>query len=230
MSYRSIVCGVALVLAAGCDKGAAPQPDTQQAPTTPPAAQPIATNAQNGANNSQNGAPAIETPSPIAGPSDVQGTVNKTNALDDGQIALITSDANNAEIEQAKLAEQRAKDPRVKHFASKMVKHHTEAKDKQAKLEIKTESSRASMELEKSAGTTLANLQALTGSAFDTAYINAQVDEHQKVLDTINDQLLPNVKSDALKSYLDDIKPTVENHLKDAQNIQRNLNATASVN
>jgi putative membrane protein len=227
MSYRSIVFGVALVMAAGCDKGAAPQPDTQSAPGTPSAARPMANNAPAPDNNAT---PTPAQPAPSAAAVGMNGAATQAIPLTDEQIALITNDANSGEIEQAKLAEQRGKDPRVKHFAEKMVKHHTAAKDKQAKLDIKTEKSPASVELEKSANTTLANLQALSGAAFDTAYMNAQVDEHQKVLDTLDNDLLPNVKGQALKSYLDDMKSTVENHLKDAQNIQRNLNATASAN
>ena len=146
----------------------------------------------------------------------------------DEQIAAITDDANSAEIAQGKLAEQKAKDQRVKSFASKMVKHHSEAKEKQAKLNLKTSASPISLDLEKGAANTLTTLTSTSGSAFDAAYMNAQVEEHQKVLDTINRELLPNVKSNDLKAYLDDIKPTVESHLKEAQRIQRKLNETAS--
>ncbi|HEY1534129.1 MAG TPA: DUF4142 domain-containing protein, partial [Polyangiaceae bacterium] len=71
-------------------------------------------------------------------------------------------------------------------------------------------------------------LTSATGSAFDAAYMSAQVEQHQKLLDTINSDLLPSVKSTELKAYLDDIKPTVESHLIDAQRIQRKLNETAS--
>ena len=215
MSYRAIVFGVVALAAVGCNRGSAPQPDTQRTPS-PPATEVTPSN---------NATPAAPTTSSVAAPT--TAAANK-QPLTDEQIALITNDANSAEIEQAKLAEQKAKDSRVKHFASKMVKHHTEAKDKQAKLGIQTASSSLSAEMEKGAGTTLAELKALSGAAFDTAYMNAQVDEHKKVLDTIDTALLPNVKSAELKSYLGEIRPTVEHHLKDAQNIQRNLSATAS--
>jgi len=216
MSYRAIVFGVVSLAAVGCDRGSAPQPDTQRMPS-PPATEVTPRNTAN---------PATPDPAAVA-PTDTTGAANKMT-LTDEQIALVTNDANSAEIEQGKLAEQKAKDARVKRFASKMVKHHTEAKDKQAKLEIKTAASPLSAEMEKNAGTTLANLKALSGAAFDTAYMNAQVDEHKKVLDTIDSTLLPSVKSADLKTYLGDIRPTVEHHLKDAQNIQRNLTQTAS--
>jgi predicted outer membrane protein len=61
---------------------------------------------------------------------------------------------------------------------------------------------------EKDAANTLSMLKSAPGAAFDTAYMNAQVDEHQKVA------LMPNAKNADLKSYLADIEPTVESHLK----------------
>ncbi|HEY1536572.1 MAG TPA: DUF4142 domain-containing protein, partial [Polyangiaceae bacterium] len=59
---------------------------------------------------------------------------------------------------------------------------------------------------------------------------NAQVDEHQKVADSIEHELMPNAKNADLKSYLADIEPTVESHLKNAKEIQRKLGETASAN
>jgi putative membrane protein len=150
--------------------------------------------------------------------------------LTDEQIAAITNDANSAEIDQAKIAEQKAKDPRVKSFASMMVKHHTEAKNKQAKLGLKTASSPASEKMEKDAADTLSALKSASGAAFDIAYMSAQVDEHQKVADTIDHELMPSAKNADLRAYLAEIKPTVESHLKHAKDIQRKLGETASAN
>jgi putative membrane protein len=216
MSYRSIVFGSAVVLLMACNRNSEPRrDDARPAPAAP--------QAELTPNNNAN--PSM--PAPASAPTSTVGAVNQA-PLTDAQIAQITNDANSSEIEQAKVAEQHAKDARVKHFAEKMQKHHQMAKDKQAKLDLKTDSSSVSTELEKSAGNTLANLKALSGAAFDTAYMNAQVEEHQKVLDTINQSLLPNVKSEALKSYLDEMKSTVEGHLKEAQRLQQQLGATAS--
>jgi putative membrane protein len=215
MSHRSIVFGVALLAAAGCSRSTAPQPDTQGVSNAPPAAPPTP----------EPTAVTNPTPAPAAAPTDA---TSKTTPLTDEQIAAITDDANTAEIAQAKLAEQKAKDPRVKRFASMMVKHHTEAKDKQAKLNLQIASSPISMDLEKGAANTLSTLTSASASSFDAGYMNAQVDEHQKVLDIINHDLLPNVKGKELKAYLEDIKPTVENHLKEAHRIQHKLSETAS--
>jgi putative membrane protein len=149
-------------------------------------------------------------------------------ALSDEQIAAITEAANSAEIAQAKLAQSRSNNPDVKRFAAMMIKHHGAAKTKQAKLKLPTAESRDSSALEADASSTLDTLKKDTGKAFDKAYIDAQVDAHQKVLDTINGKLLPNVKNPELKAYLDEIKPRVEQHLKEAKALQQDFAGKSS--
>jgi len=143
--------------------------------------------------------------------------------LNDAQIARITQDANDAEVKQGKLARDKAKDPRVKQFAERMVKHHTEAMDKQAKLKLDTSASDVSRKMEQDAESTLSTLKSTSDANFDAQYIADQIKEHQQVLDSIDQQLLPSAKSDPLKSYLKEIRPTVEAHLKSARELQPNL-------
>jgi putative membrane protein len=149
-------------------------------------------------------------------------------ALSDEQIAAITDAANSAEIAQAKLAESKSKNAEVKRFAAMMIKHHGEAKNKQAKLKLQPADSSDSTALKADAESTLDTLKKDSGKDFDKAYIDAQVDGHQKVLDALNQKLLPNVKSADLKAYLDEIKPKVEEHLRQAKELQRNFENKSS--
>lgn len=152
----------------------------------------------------------------------------KVDPLTDEQIAAITDAANTAEIAQAKIAQTKSKDPGIKQFAAMMISHHGEAKQKQAKLQLKPAESGVSTAMQVDADSTMNALKAGTGKDFDQAYITAQVDGHQKVLDTINDKLLPNVKSPELKAYLEEIKPRVEAHLKQAKVLQQSLDSKRS--
>ena len=52
--------------------------------------------------------------------------------------------------------------------------------------------------------------------------------EHQKVLDTIDQKLLPAAKTEDLVSGLKKMRDTVESHLKEAKSIQADLTKTAS--
>jgi len=152
----------------------------------------------------------------------------KPEALSDAQIAAVTEAANSAEIAQAKVAQVKAKDAAVKSFAAMMITHHGAAKQKQAKLKIKTEESGLSTALSADAGATLNALNTDPGKDFDKTYVATQVSGHQKVLDAINDKLLPNVKDEHLKAYLEEIKPTVEQHLKQAKQLQQALDSKTS--
>jgi len=151
----------------------------------------------------------------------------KPEALSDAQIAAVTEAANTAEIAQAKVAQAKSKDAGVKTFAAMMITHHGEAKQKQAKLKLKTEESGLSTAMHADADATL---NALKDSAknFDQTYIAAQITGHQKVLDAINDKLLPNVKDANLKAYLEEIKPKVEDHLREAKRLQQSLDTKSS--
>jgi len=126
---------------------------------------------------------------------------SSSDTLNDAQIAAVTEAANTAEIAQAKIAQAKSKDAAVKRFAAMMITHHGQAKQKQAALKFKTEESGVSTALQADADATRDTLNAGKGSDFDKVYIAAQVAGHQKVLDTINDKLLPNVKDDRLKAY-----------------------------
>jgi len=152
----------------------------------------------------------------------------KPEALNDAQIAAITEAANTAEIAQAKVAQSKSKDAAVKSFAAMMITHHGQAKQKQAKLKLKTEESGVSTAMHADADATLNTLNADSTKDFDKDYISAQISGHQKVLDTINDQLLPNVKDANLKAYLNEIKPTVEQHLKQAKQLQQSFDSKSS--
>ena len=152
----------------------------------------------------------------------------KPEVLDDAQIAAITEAANSAEIAQAKIAQVKSKDAGVKAFAAMMIVHHGQAKQKQAKLKLKTEESGISTAMNADAGATLDALKTGSDKEFDQTYIRAQIDGHQKVLDTINDKLLPNVKEASLKAYLEDLKPKVEEHLKQAKQLQQSFDSKSS--
>jgi len=155
----------------------------------------------------------------------------KPEALNDAQIAAITEAANTAEIAQAKVAQSKSKDADVRNFAAMMIMHHGQAKEKQAALKLKTEESGVSTAMHADADATLNALNALkggTGRDFDAAYIEAQISGHQKVLDTINDRLLPDVKGAGLKAYLEEIKPTVEAHLNRAKQLQQSFDSKRS--
>lgn len=152
--------------------------------------------------------------------------------LTDAQVAAVADAANTGEIEQAKVAQKRAKDARVKKFAAMMVAHHSEAKQKQAKLlgklKLKPEENPESTALTSEGTQLVETLKNVDAGSFDASYIASQVDAHQKVLTKLDAQLIPSAQNPELKASLEEFRPKVEAHLKEARDIQQALPARTS--
>jgi putative membrane protein len=154
---------------------------------------------------------------------------SKPAQLGDAEILAITAAANTAEIEQGRLAQEKAHDPRVRDFGAMMVDHHGEARQDQQKLSVEPTPSAEAQRMQRDAEDALRSLKQKSGKDFDRAYLQLQIDEHRKVRDELQDKLLPSAKDSGLKAYLEDIKPKVESHLAQAERLQEEMNGTSSL-
>ncbi|MDP9034691.1 MAG: DUF4142 domain-containing protein [Myxococcota bacterium] len=147
--------------------------------------------------------------------------------LTDSQILEITHVANVGEIEQAKLAQTKGKDARVKGLAAMMIKDHRDADTKGMalgkKASLKPDASPTSSSLESDAKSMTDSLKSQTGADFDKSYVDAQVKEHQAVLDTIDQKLLPSAKNADVKAFLTEVRPKIAMHLQHAQDLQKKM-------
>lgn len=147
----------------------------------------------------------------------------KAEPLTDEQIARVAEGVNDAEIAQAKVAQTKSKDADVKKFAAMMIAHHGEAKQRQAKLKLKGEDSGLATTMHADAASTLDVLKTASPEDFDKDYAKAQIDGHQKVLDALNDRLIPSATRPDVKALLEQVKPVVEEHLVRAKNLRATL-------
>lgn len=169
---------------------------------------------------------AAEVPSADTSGADAPASgAEPATPLTDAQIAAVTDGVNKAEIEQAKLAKTKAKNPQVRRFATMMIEHHGAAQKKQAALKLETEQSALSQELAQDAQSTLESLQGTSDSDFDSAYMTAQVEAHQKVLAALQRDLRPGAQDPALKRYLSQLEPQVSQHLEQARKTEAALQA-----
>jgi putative membrane protein len=176
-------------------------------------------------NDSQTGGAALQ-PGTADDSSSTGATTASTN-LNDQQIAAITEGVNTSEIEQANLARSKSKNESVRSFASMMIEHHGQAKKQQSRMKVSEQPSPLAEQLESESRTTLEDLKQKSGPEFDRAYVQAQIDAHQKVLDTLERDLIPNAQDPELKSYLENLKPKVEQHLTQALSVQKRLDSSA---
>jgi putative membrane protein len=168
--------------------------------------------------------PASGTDEP--GMGDDITTPGAATPLSDAQIAGITDAVHSSEIEQAQLAQSKSKDAHVLSFAQMMINHHGQAKQREQAMGMSSAASPMLQTLSSQARQTTATLRDKTGKDFDRAYLQSQIDQHQKVLDTIDRQLMPNAKNPQLRSHLQSMRPTIEQHLQAAKDAQQALNTS----
>jgi putative membrane protein len=180
--------------------------------------------------NGTGGTTNAGTSSPAAGMTST-GSTSDANAaatpLTDDQILEVVHTADTGELEQARLAQSKAQDPRVKGFATMMIKDHTAADRKAMTIakndKLNMSSSPTSTSLASDALSNTSSLQGQTGASFDKSYIDTQCKEHQAVLDLIDQTLMPDAKSSDVKDFLTAVRAKVAAHLQHAQDIQKSL-------
>jgi putative membrane protein len=151
------------------------------------------------------------------------GTAASTTALTDAQIAGITAAAHKGEIDAAKMARKQSKNAKVKMFAAQMIKQHSSAvkmeTDVESKSNITPADSDMSAKITQMNSDTADQLKGLKGKEFDKAYVKAQVDAHTKVLDSLDNVLIPAAQDPGLKAQLQKERPVVAMHLEHAKKL-----------
>jgi putative membrane protein len=153
--------------------------------------------------------------------------VKSPGPLSDAQITSVLEVANDGEADLGRLAQIKTQNPDVKAFADDMVAEHSEAKAlaTQAANDMKMKPAPyvKTNELKAAATKSRIKLQKLNGRDFDKAYMDSQIAMHKEVLRTIDDQLLPNVKSAQMKTMIQDQRPKIEAHLRRAEELRKKL-------
>lgn len=166
------------------------------------------------------------SPAPSAAPGSTQADTSAT-ALEDSQIVGILLGINRAEVEQARIAQQKASNERVREFADMMIKDHSGARDKVDQLSrtmgFSSAESPLSLQLQASAKSALSKINSAAGADFDSTYMAEQISMHQQALDTIDKHLLRHARASELQSLIIETRPVIEQHLNEAKQIQQAL-------
>ena len=191
------------------------------------ASQPAASQQQGGATQQGSSARASTsgTSGSAAGTESAQAMSGKLSRSDE-KLLVQLAQANLAEINAGKLAQQKSENDRVKSYAQKMVDDHTKALDDlkqiaQSKgVTLPTEPNKQQMAMEH-------KLQGLSGDKFDKQYMKQAGDRAHKQ----THQLLQKAEkaSDTdLKNYASKTIAAVEGHQQMAKETERSLKGTAT--
>ena len=131
-----------------------------------------------------------------------------------------------AEVDAGHLAGQRGSSPEVKEFARRMVAEHTKGNEPLASL-AKSYGVPLPKELDMDHQVMKGQLSKLEGAAFDKAYLQAQVIDHQRTAQLLEYEIGAG-QSERVKAYAGSMLPTVLDHLEHAQHLMAELVGTTN--
>ena len=135
----------------------------------------------------------------------------------DRQFIKKAAEGGLAEVELGQLAEQKASSDAVKSFGKRMVDDHTKANDK-LKQVASDKGVTVPDTLSAKDKMLKASLSKLSGEQFDKAYMKDMVKDHTADVQEFRKESTAAQDSE-VKNFASETLPTLESHLKEAQNI-----------
>lgn len=131
------------------------------------------------------------------------------------------ADMGMAEVELGKLAQEKARNEKVKQFGAMMVNDHTQANN-----EVKSLASQRNVSLPDSVSNEKKkdrdDLAKKSGADFDKAFMKAMVNDHDATINLF-EKASNDVKDPAVKTFVDNTLPKLRSHLDSAKTIQKGL-------
>jgi putative membrane protein len=141
-------------------------------------------------------------------------------ALTDGQILQIVRTLNDAEIKQASEAVDQSESAAVKQVAEMIIADHEMSNEQMDELldgDLDLDDSPLNEALTDKGEQTHESLQDLEDVAYDCAYLQKQVAQHEEAINLAKTQLVPNAQNAAVKQFLTAMGPKLEHHLQMAK-------------
>ena len=149
----------------------------------------------------------------------------KSRPVGDAHFAKEAAQGGMAEVKLGQLAQEKGSNDLVKSFGKRMVDDHSKANDK-----LKEVASRESITLPSDLSAkdqaTYDRLSKLNGAAFDRAYARDMVKDHETDVAAFQKEANGG-KTDSLKSFASETLPTLQDHLKQAKEMMKNVGGTS---
>lgn len=147
--------------------------------------------------------------------------------VEDQKVADVLMTASLLEAEGGKNASLKTVHPEVKDFAKTMVVEHNKAKSEMRhflmKVGARPMKADQSVALKQQAKEDEKKLRKLTNSDFDIAYADMAISMHQRVLDTIDQELMPKTTNADLKAMVESNRKAVADHLAHAKRLRASM-------
>jgi putative membrane protein len=153
-------------------------------------------------------------------------TAKSRPAMGDTHFVKEAAQAGMAEVKLGQLAQEKGSSDSVKSFGKRMLDDHSKAGDK-----LKEVASRENITLPSDISAkdqaTYDRLSKLNGAAFDRAYARDMVKDHETDVAAFQKEANGG-KTDSLKSFASETLPTLQDHLKQAKEMMKNVGGTSA--
>ena len=161
-------------------------------------------------------------PQPQREPAKPGATDKAASGTADARFVTQAAEAGMAEVAKGKLAAQKGSHEGVKQFGQKMVDDHGKAND-----ELKSLANSKSITLpgespKGAAQAAIAKLEKMDGAAFDRAYVDDQVRDHEKAV-ALFERQAKSGKDAELKAFAEKTLPTLKEHLKMVRDLKTQI-------
>jgi putative membrane protein len=180
-----------------------------------------------GQNETSSVKPSASGASGTAGSSASGAATSGSVSKSDQKMMKDLAQANMAEIEAAKVAQQKSSSEEVKTFAQKMIDDHTKASDQLQQL-AQAKNVTLPTDLDSKHKSEIKKLSALSGDKFDKRYMSqGGVSDHRKTHALLG-RIEKNAKDSDLKTLASSLMPTVDEHWQMAKQIRSGKASTAT--
>ena len=150
----------------------------------------------------------------------------KTTDMSSPDMAAVLFAANRGEIEQADVAYPKLIDSSVKNFAKMMIDDHGKGVTNTTNIMsankiIAHDEAKDAVAIREKSKQLVTNFQTAQGN-FDRNYMVAQIEEHQALLDLLDNKMIPSSRGDVL-TLMQTTRFTVQSHLDRAKYILSTL-------
>ena len=133
---------------------------------------------------------------------------------------------NQAEVDLSRLAQQKAASPQVKALAQRLAADHGKANQQLAQI-AQQEGVPVRPGVDKDKAALRARLETLNGPAFDRAFLQAQLQDHQRDIQYFQRET-KSLKDPQLKSYAQQTLPVLQQHLQLVQQTKNQVVGSGS--
>jgi putative membrane protein len=132
--------------------------------------------------------------------------------------------SNDVAVSYSKLAYTTSDNPDIKAFARRMLNDHGQMLAAARALvtdgEIEPSDNRLALALRGASVEQRDSLRALTGQAFDNAYIANEIAYHTRLLSMLDEELLAHARNDQLRELIETMRPVISAHLAHAEQLR----------